>query len=287
MVLPNRIGDAERIVARAVRRTPAIAAILQSVHLDAAQVAWGVLAAFIIGFSKTGVPGTGILMVPIMAAVFGGRLSVGATIPMLVFADCLAVSFYRSHARWDHLKKLAPWVIGGLLAGTALLDYFGGNHARHDYLGPMIGGMVLLMLLLGQLRGRLGDRMVPHSNEGRALTGLIAGFSTMVSNAAGPVMAIYMTSADLAKDQFMGTTAWYFFIFNLSKVPLLFWLNWRHPLAPIITWDTFMFNLEMFPVIAIAALSGKWLLPRIPQKPFNDTVLVLAAFAALYLFVPK
>jgi uncharacterized membrane protein YfcA len=257
------------------------------VHLEAAQYAWGALAASIIGFSKTGVPGTGILMVPIMAAVFGGRLSVGATIPMLVFADCMAVSFYRAHARWDHLKTLAPWVIAGLFAGTALLDYFGAHHARYDYLSPVIGTMVLAMLALSLLRGRLGDKMVPTSNEGRALTGLVAGFSTMVSNAAGPVMAIYLTAANLAKNQFMGTTAWYFFIFNLSKVPLLFWLNWRHPNAPIITMQTFIFDLQMFPVIVAAAFSGRWLLPRIPQKPFNDTVLVLAAAAALYLFVPK
>jgi len=257
------------------------------VHLDAAQYAWGALAAFIIGFSKTGVPGTGILMVPIMAAVFGGRLSVGATIPMLIFADCIAVSFYRAHARWDHLKTLAPWVVGGLLAGTALLDYLGGHHSRFDYVGPLIGAMVLAMLALSLLRGRLGERMVPHSKEGRAVTGVVAGFSTMVSNAAGPVMSIYMTSAELPKNQFMGTTAWYFFIFNLSKVPLLLWLNWRYPSAPIITAQTFAFNMQMFPVILASAFCGRWLLPHIPQKPFNNTVLVLAAIAAAYLFVPK
>jgi uncharacterized membrane protein YfcA len=85
----------------------------------------------------------------------------------------------------------------------------------------------------------------------------------------------------------MGTTAWYFFIFNLSKLPLLFLLEWRNPADQVISLQTFIFNIEMFPVILIAALAGKWLLPRIPQKPFNDTVLVLAAIAALYLFVPK
>ncbi|HEY0868751.1 MAG TPA: hypothetical protein VGE01_15325 [Fimbriimonas sp.] len=62
------------------------------------QIALGALSALIIGFSKTGVPGTGIIVVPLMAYAFGGRLSVGATLPMLVFADCFAVSFYRQHA---------------------------------------------------------------------------------------------------------------------------------------------------------------------------------------------
>ena len=67
-------------------------------HLEPVQYLWGAIAALIIGFSKTGVPGTGILMVPIMANVFGARLSVGATLPMLVLADCFAVVFYRAHA---------------------------------------------------------------------------------------------------------------------------------------------------------------------------------------------
>lgn len=257
------------------------------VHLEPAQYVWGALAAFIIGFAKTGVPGSGIVMVPMMAAVFGGRLSVGATLPMLVFADCFAVAFYRTHAQWSHLKVLAPWVIGGLIAGTGLLDYLGTHPSKTDYLGPIIGGLVLIMLGLSMLRGKLGDRLVPHSPEGRAVTGVVAGFSTMVSNAAGPVMAIYMTAAGLAKEQLMGTTAWYFFIFNLSKVPLLLWLTWRHPDMPMITKPTFIFNLWMFPVILVAAFFGRWVLPRIPQKPFNNTVLVLATLAALYLFLPK
>ncbi len=256
-------------------------------HLEAAQYLLGAAAAFIIGFSKTGVPGSGILMVPIMAAVFGPRLSVGAAVPMLIIGDCLAVSFYHSHADWGHLKRLAPWVVAGLICGTALLDYTGRRHAKYDFMGPVIGGIVLAMLGLGLLRGKLGERLVPHSREGRACTGLVAGFSTMVSNAAGPVMAIYMTSAGLKKDRLMGTSAWYFFMFNVSKIPLLAWLNWRVPAQQIVTSSTLMFDLAMLPVVVLAAYAGKWLLPFIPQRPFNNTVLVLAAFAALDLFVPK
>lgn len=225
-------------------------------------------------------------MVPIMAAVFGPRPSVGATVPMLIIADCMAILFYRTHARWDHVKRLTPWVLTGLFAGTWLLDATARGPGKHDYLGPIIGGLVLIMLGLSLIRGKLGDRLVPHSNEGRAVTGLVAGFSTMVSNAAGPVMAIYMTSAGLAKNQLMGTSAWYYFIFNLSKIPLLLWLTWRHPEMPMVTGPTLLFNLAMLPIVVLAAFSGKWLLPRIPQKPFTTTVLVLAACAALALFVP-
>ncbi len=256
-------------------------------HLGASEYLLGIVAAYIIGFSKTGMPGTGILMVPIMAAIFGGRLSVGATLPLLVLADCFAVAFYRVHAQWRHLQMLAPWVMGGLLAGTALLDYLGGHVAKKDYLGMIIGGLVLLMLSVSLLRGKIGEKLVPTSTFGRGLTGIVAGFSTMVSNAAGPVMAIYMTSTGMAKEQLMGTNAWYFFIFNIVKLPFLAWVTMRHPNQPMFNHDTMMFDLIMVPVILIGAYSGKWLLPHIPQKPFNNTVIVLAAFAAFTLFIPK
>ncbi len=252
-------------------------------HLEPWQYAWGALAALIIGFSKTGIPGTGILMVPIMASVFGARPSVGATLPMLVFADCFAVAFYRTHAQWDRLRSLVPWVISGLLIGTYLLRYLGTHSGGKDFLGPIIGSIVLVMLGLSLLRGKLGDRLVPHSKEGTAVTGVVAGFSTMVSNAAGPIMGIYMTATGMPKDQLMGTSAWYFFIFNLSKIPLLLWLTYDNPKEPMITQQTFIFNLQMFPVILIGALSGKWLLKYIPQKPFNTSILVLSAAAALKL----
>jgi uncharacterized membrane protein YfcA len=226
-------------------------------------------------------------MVPLMAMIFGSRLSLGATIPMLIVGDCFAVAFYRAHCRWEHLRSLAPWVVGGLLSGTLLLDYWLGHETKRDYLGPLIGTMVLIMLSLSLLRGKLGDKMVPTSRPGRAVTGLVAGFSTMVSNAAGPVMAIYMTATGMVKEQLMGTSAWYFFIFNFSKIPILMFLTLRHPGLPMITGPTLLFNVEMFPVILVGAFSGKWLLPHIPQKPFNNAVLVLAAVAALTLYLPK
>ena len=254
-------------------------------HFEAWQYAWGAVAALIIGFSKTGIPGSGILMVPIMAATFGARLSVGATLPMLVFADCFAVAFYRSHAQWDRLRQLIPWVVIGLFGGTAFLKYLGSHPGPKDLMGPIIGTLVLLMLGLSLLRGKLGDRLVPHSKEGSAFTGIVAGFSTMVSNAAGPIMGIYMTSTGMDKEKLMGTSAWYFFIFNLSKIPLLLYLTWDNPKNPIITGPTFVFNIEMFPVILVGALVGKWALNKIPQKPFNSAILVLAAAAAIKLIL--
>lgn len=249
------------------------------------QLALGALAAFIVGFSKTGVPGTGIVMVPIMAAAFGGRLSVGATLPMLIFADCFAVAFYRAHAQWSHLKKLAPWVVLGIVAGTWFLKYLGEHPAAHDPLNPIIGTIVLLMLGLSLLRGKLGDRLHPTSTGGVVATGTLAGFTTMTSNAAGPIMQIYLASANMEKLHIMGTTAWYFFIFNLLKVPFLVYVSLDNPSKPLITAETLQFNLWMLPVLLAGALVGKWSLPHIPRKAFTNLILFLAFLGAVKLLL--
>lgn len=252
-------------------------------NFEPRQYLLGAIAALIIGFSKTGVPGTGILAVTLMADAFGGRLSVGATLPMLILADCFAVAFYRAHTDWNRLKQLVPWVVAGLLVGTVFLKELGDHPAWRDPLNPIIGGIVLVMLALTMLRKKLGDRLVPHSPTGTAMTGGVAGFSTMVSNAAGPVMQIYLVATGMNKERMMGTAASYFFIFNLSKVPLLLWLTWDNPARPMITVPTFLLNLALFPMILVGALAGKRLLPVIPERAFNSAVLALTAVAAVKL----
>jgi len=81
----------------------------------------------------------------------------------------------------------------------------------------------------------------------------------------------------------MGTTAWYFLIVNVSKVPLLIGLTLDNPEKPLLNQQTLMLNLALFPIIASGALAGKALLPKIPQKQFNQTVLALSAVAAIRL----
>ncbi|MCC6484597.1 MAG: sulfite exporter TauE/SafE family protein [Armatimonadetes bacterium] len=254
-------------------------------HLTTLDWLLGIVAALLVGFSKTGVPGVGILVVPLMAGIFGGRLSVGAVLPMLSFADCFAVARYRSHTRWDKLLELVPWVVLGMLGGAGFLLYLGERTKTRDVLSIVIGYMVLGMLGLHLARKRWGDRLTPHSRAGVVSTGALAGFSTTVSNAAGPIMTIYLTGMGLGKNQFMGTTALYFFIFNLAKVPIFLLLTHLQPGQPIMTHQTLMFDLAVAPAIAAGALSGSWLLPRIPQKQFDSAVLILAGLAALKLII--
>ncbi len=249
------------------------------------QLLLGTLAAFLIGVSKTGVPGIGILVVPILATAFGGRASVGTMLPMLIVGDIFAVWWYHHHAQWNRLIALLPYVLVGMGLGALVLWRLGEMGGGKDLLEPIIGTLVLVMLAVHFLRQRWGDRLTPHSPVAVATTGTAAGFATTVSNAAGPIMGIYLTSLGLPKEQFMGTSAWYYFAVNLSKLPIFVALSLINPAKPIITVQSLLFNVTVVPIIIAGVYLGKWLLPRIPQKAFDAVVLGLAGVAALKLIL--
>ena len=151
---------------------------------------WAVLAvgAFVTGLSKTGIAGLGVLSVALFANALPARASTGALLPLLLCADLFGVAFYRKHANWAHLWKLFPWVVIGVVAG-----YFALGKISNAQVQQLIGAILLAMVALHFWRQRQADSLaarLPHTWWFAALTGMLAGFTTMVANAAGPVMVL-------------------------------------------------------------------------------------------------
>jgi len=109
-----------------------------------------------------------------------------------------------------------------------------------------------------------------------AVTGVSAGFTTMVANAAGPIMVIYLLAMRLPKYIFMGTAAWYFFILNLFKVPFSYSLG-------LINANSLPISLALAPVAVAGALTGRVLIRHINQQVFELLALVLTFVAGLRL----
>ena len=250
-------------------------------------IEWALLisGSLLIGISKTGLPGTGVLAVIVIANVFIGRLVNGVTTPLLILGDCFAVFWYARSARWDKIRELIPSVAIGAFIGVIFLYFLDDNAAGRTLFNRVLGSIVLVMLALHLLRKQLGDRLTPTTAGGRFLSGSTAGFSTYVGNAAGPIMSIYMSALKLPKMEFMGTTAVYYFIFNLSKIPIFLFLQWLAPQKPTFSSTTLTSNLLMLPFVVAGVFVGKWMLPRITQRSFEIIVLVLSALAALRLVV--
>ncbi len=245
-------------------------------ELTLAQIAQGALAALLVGFSKTGIAGLGILIIPLMASIFPAKASVGVLLPMLVVGDVFAVGQYRRHAQWRVLGRLLPWVAPGIVAG-----FFTLRTLSSDQLAPVLGALVLAMIALNWLKNRLGtdlERILPQTWWFSAVVGLLAGFATMIGNIAGPVMSVYLISMGMQKREFMGTGAWYYLIVNVVKIPFSAGLG-------LIDAASLRFNVLMLPLIVAGALLGIAVFHRIPQQWFTRIILLLAVLASIRMIV--
>lgn len=255
---------------------------------SAVQYAAALSAALLIGLSKTGIAGTGVLMVPLMAGNFPAAASSGLMLPILVAGDVFAIVWYRRAAQWACVLRTLPWAVGGIVFGYVFMRSCFGEDARwpvsETALRRGIGVALLAMLALGAWLKRPSPAPVEDGENapppgGRWLAPLIggmAGFTTMVANAAGPVWIVYMLLLGLPKRAFLGTTGWAFLIINLLKVPFSMHLGYIAP-------ETLMFNVKMLPGLVVGAALGIWIVPRIGQELFNRLATVLAALAALNL----
>ena len=243
--------------------------------MDIDLTSWIVVAlcAMLVGIAKTGIPGIGILVVPMMAMVLPARKSTGILLGILILADLFAILYHRRNARWSHVIRLLPAAFAGIVAG-----FFGLRYVDDQQLKPIIGAIVLVMLGVNYWRTRAGgeDAPIPAQWWFAAGLGFIAGVTTMMANAAGPIMIIYLLAMRLPKIEFVGTGAWFFFIVNWLKVPLSAKLE-------LMTIESVKFDLMMLPFIAVGAVAGIFFLKRIPQKAFSSVVQILAVAAVIKL----
>lgn len=252
-------------------------------ELSALQWTLACLSAAVMGLSKTCLPGAGVLGVPLLALAVGGRESVGVMLPLLIGGDLFALAWYRRHARWDLLLGLAKWVLFGVAAGALTLYWAGKSPAAAQWSNLIIGSLVLAMLGLHLGRKRWGDLLVPSRPLYRRATGAAAGFATTVSNAAGPVTSLYLASARIGRNEFLGTSAWFYFVFNSAKVPVFLAVGFFAPESPLLSARTLAIDLWLFPAMALGALAGRRLLAALTERLFEDLVLGLAAAASVKL----
>jgi hypothetical protein len=245
-------------------------------QLDALDIIIAVIAAMSVGFSKTGIPSSGIFTVTLMAMVFPAKESVGIVLPMLIIGDVIAVILYRHKVIWKDLLVLLPWVFAGVVAGYYFLSLVDDN-----WLKMTIGWLVLGLIVVHLFRERMnktGDWPAGILSWFNPLLGILAGFATMIGNAAGGIMSIYLLAKKLPKEWFVGTAAWFFFIVNLLKVPFSVHLG-------IIHGDTLIFSAWMIVPIAVGAWLGIRLLNKLSERWFQTFVLAMSAIGSLKLIL--
>ena len=240
-------------------------------HFDAWQWALAAVAALIVGISKAGIGGLGMLAVMIFAIIMPAKQATGMVLPLLCFGDVVAAAVYGKHAKWPHLWRLFPWTAAGVVLGYFALDRVDEQQAR-----LLIGGIVLGLVLMHVVRRRYYGHEAEHGAWFPPTIGVLAGFTTLVANAAGPLMVVYMLAMRLPKMDFVGTGAVFFLILNLFKVPFMVHLG-------LINAESFSINLWLAPLVLAGAWFGRKLVLKIDQRAFENIALALSLLAGLNL----
>ncbi len=238
--------------------------------LSTLDVVWLAIGALGIGFSKSGFPGVSMLHVVLYAIVFGTLDSTGVLLPMLVVGDLCAIGVFGRKADWAHFRRLLPPTLLGILAGWLLMDRLDESVFR------VLVGVIIFVLTGVQVAKQWRPTMweaVPHAPWFAVTLGLLAGLTTMLANAAGPVVALYLLAVNLPKWELIGTSAWLFLVLNVLKLPLSYHLG-------LITTDSLTVNAVFAPAIPLGMLAGRWLVHRVPQRWFNSILLAFTAIAA-------
>lgn len=231
------------------------------------------LGAFAIGLNKGGLTGLGILPVLVFAVVFSARESTGRVLPLLVIGDICAIITYRRVVLWDVFWRLLPPALFGVVVGFLLL-----GQIPNEVFAPLIGWLIAALIALQLVRGWMGeklDRMFESRSYGMFM-GVLAGITTMLANAAGPVSTLYFLSVRLPKWNLIGTSSFLFFMINLVKVPFSAYLG-------LTDLASLKLSLMLLPMVAIGFFCGRHLTGLIPQKIFDRFLLTCTAIGAIKL----
>ena len=251
------------------------------------------------GIAKTALPGAATVAVALCTAVLPAKESTGAILLMLMTGDLLAVWSYRRDADFRMLRRLVPAVLTGVGAGALFLHL-----ASNDSTRRLIGVILLLLVAITLIQRRSTSRrasddasaaqapsppaptletqeattaLATPTTSGRLarlVYGSLAGFTTMVANAGGPVTSMYFLACRYPVKAFLGTTAWFFFLVNLVKLPF-------SASAGLVNPTTLSLAAIAAPVVIASALAGRRLAEHMDQRVFEPIIVVLTVISAL------
>ncbi|UOR01226.1 sulfite exporter TauE/SafE family protein [Leucobacter allii] len=236
---------------------------------------WCLLAvgAAMVGFSKTALPGGSALSVALFAVVLPARESTGALLPLLMIGDIVAVWAYRRDADWRVLLRLAPAVAAGVLVGVAALVWLNDGAIRQ-----IIGAILMALIAMTVVQRRYPRLAFARGVGLRIGYGGLSGFTTMVANAGGPVMSLYLITANFSVRSFLGTAAWFFALVNIAKLPFSIGLG-------LISAPGLLIDLALAPVVIFGGVAGRIVASRLSLGVFQHAVMVMTVLCARFLIV--
>jgi uncharacterized membrane protein YfcA len=216
----------------------------------------------------------GIVVVTLMAFAFPAKASTGLLLPLLIFADVLAVSYYNRHAKWKILFRFLPWMVSGVVVGAII-----GKDLPEEIFKKGMALIILVSVLIMFVWERYDKSHIPHKMWFAGSMGFTAGFTTMIGNLAGAFSNIFFLALRVPKNEFIGTAAWLYFIINIFKLPF-----------HVFSWETvniesLKIDMYLFPAVLIGFFIGIQVVKYFEEKQYRVFILIMTGIGALVMLI--
>lgn len=232
-----------------------------------------VIAAFLVGLSKGGLPAVAMLSVPLLSLHMSPLVAAVLLLPIYILSDTVSVWLYRREYSADNVRILIPAGLLGVLVGWATAAYVS------DRMVALIIGVMGISFCLYTWTGGSRNQVAKPVNKVKGMFwGTVSGFTSFVSHAGAPPFQVYMLPQKLPKMVFAGTTTIVFAAVNLAKVIPYSTL---HPYS--IT--TLKVSAILLPVAAVGTIIGKKLTEKLSEKWFFLAVQIALFMISIKLVV--
>lgn len=231
-------------------------------------------AIILVGLSKGGFQGIGLLALPLMALVISPIRAAAIMLPMMILQDTVAVWAYRRS--WDrrNLLILLPSAIGGVAVGYVLAEYVSDPGVA------LAVGLLSIGFAARQLLAEQGAAPSRAERPGGVVSGwfwgILTGFTSMIGNAGGPTFQVYVLPQRLPRDILVGTGCIFFAALNWIKVPPFYALGQLTP-------ENLMTSLALSPVAIASTWAGVLLVRRVSGERFYTLIYVLLVLVGIKL----
>ena len=238
---------------------------------DPAFMAVATIGVCLLGFSKGGFLGLGVMALPLMSLFVPPLQAAAIILPTALAQDALTVWTYRRDWSAWNLKLMLPSMVVGMAAAWLLAASLSSVHIR-----LAIGLIAALFVLRHWLASRF-ERWTPSPNAATAVFfGALGGVTTMLANAGGPAWQMHLLPQKLEKLPYIGTITMLFAASNLIKIPGFATLGF-------LTRENMLVGLALVPVAVISNYGGIWLVRRTSSEMFFRIAYVLMFVIAVEL----
>lgn len=235
--------------------------------------AFAIPAVIMLGLSKGGFSGIGMVATPLLALLLPPLEAAAILLPIILLQDAMSCWVYRRV--WDpwNLKVMLPGAVLGVAAAWLFAAYMSEAVIRLT-VGLIALGFVLVSWLR---RNRVASAVRPQASHGVFWGGLAAFTSTLVQ-IGGPPYYVFTLPQRLEKMLFVGTTVWFFALVNAMKVAPYFALGQFSP-SGLAT------SAALIPLAVASNMGGVWLVRVTPERLFYRITNALVLLVGIILTV--